>query len=331
MTRSAIRVLAGDIGGTNARLAIVGIDGPAAHVLREAQYRSADFSGLTPIVERFCEENGESPERAVCGVAGRVAGGTAQLPNLGWTVTEAELAAATGASRAAVINDFDATGHGLALLTASDLVVLQQGIRVPDGAIALIGPGTGLGEGMLLWDGARYRVYPSEGGHASFAPQNDLEWGLSRFLAAEFGEVSFERVLSGPGLVRTYRYLVATGYAPERADVSSEMVRGDPAAVVAGHGLAEDDAICAKALDVFVSVLGSKAGDLALTVYATGGVYVAGGIAPRIIARLQHGPFLGSFHRKGRLSEFMARLPVRVIMNPSVGLLGAAAVAASLP
>jgi glucokinase len=326
-----VRVLAGDIGGTHARLAIVEVGGGEPRILREQQYPSREFSGLAPIVERFRQETGERPERAVCGVAGPVVNGVARLPNLPWIVTERELAAAVGTSRVSIINDFDGIGHGVTFVAPRDLEVLQRGRAVSRGAIALIGPGTGLGEGMLLWDGARYRVYSSEGGHADFAPRDDVEWGLFQSLATEFGPVSYERVISGPGLVRIYRYLVASGFASERAPVRDEMVGDDPAAVIVRHALAHGDAACIKALEMFVSILGAEAGNLALTVFATGGVYVAGGIAPRIIAELREGPFVASFRRKGRMSEFMEGIPVHVIVNPNVGLLGAAAVAAALP
>ena len=327
-----MRVLAGDIGGTNARLAIVEIDPTeaAARIVRERRYPSREFPGFAPIVERFLAETGERPERGAMGVAGPVVNGAAYLTNLDWNVSAAELAAAAGTSRVALINDFDAIGHGLALLTPADLETLQAGEPYPRGAKAVIGPGTGLGVGMVLWDGARYRVHPSEGGHRSFAPRDDFGWELFRSLFAKWGHVSSERVLSGPGIASIYRHLVESRFAPEEAAVRAEMEQDDPAAVIVRHATAGDDALCVRTLDAFLSALGAEAGSLALTVLATGGVYVAGGIAPRLVPQLRAGGFLEAFRSKGRQSALMSRIPVHVVMHPGVGLLGAASVAATL-
>lgn len=325
-----MRVLAGDIGGTNARLAIVDLAGRQARIVRQARYPSQEFPALAPIVERFRRETGERAERAVMGVAGRVAGGVARPPNLSWSVSEAELAAAAGTPTVALINDFDAVGHGLPLLSPGDVETLHRGEPEPHGAIALIGPGTGLGEALVLWDGGRYRVHASEGGHASFAPRDDFEWGLRRALAGGHEHVSCERVLSGPGLVEIHRHLVDSRFASEQAGTRREMETEDPAAVIVRRAAAGDDPLSARALDAFMSALGAEAGSLALTVLATGGVYLAGGIAPRIVPQLRAGDFLDAFRSKGRLSNLLARVPVHVIMHPGVGLLGAAAVAAAL-
>ncbi|HEU5260448.1 MAG TPA: glucokinase [Gemmatimonadales bacterium] len=323
-----MRVLAGDIGATNARLAVVEIHGAETRVLQEQQFRSRDFAGLAPVVQRFRAATRTAPDRACFGVAGPVIDGECRGTNLPWTINERELAGAIGILRTTLINDFAAVGHGIGLLGAADVETLQPGEPVQHGVIAVIGAGTGLGEGFLVWDGSRYRVQASEGGHVDFAPRDDLEWRLFQTLRGELAHVSYERVASGPGLVDIYRHLRATGLIPEASAVRAEAEREDPAAVIVRYALADADALCAKALDVFVSVLGAQAGNLALTVLALGGVYLAGGIAPRIVARLKAGPFLQSFRSKGRLSGLLTRMPVRVIMNPNVGLLGAAAVAA---
>ncbi len=324
-----MRVLTGDIGGTHARLALVEVRGIQARVLQEQQFHSRDFPGLGALVQRFQATLHFEPERACFGVAGPVIDGHYRGTNLPWTIEERELAAAIGIAQTRLINDFAAVGHGLALLGPDDVETLQQGTRAERGAIAVIGAGTGLGEGFLVWDGARYRVQPSEGGHVSFAARDDFEWGLVQALRGEFGHVSYERVASGPGLVRIYHYLAASGYAPERAAVREELDRGDPGEVIVRHALNDSDPLCAQALDAFISVLGAQAGNLALTVSALGGVYLAGGIAPRIVRRLKAGPFLSSFTSKGRLSSVVAGIPVHVIVNPRVGLLGAAAAAVS--
>lgn len=323
-----MRVLAGDIGGTNARLAIVAVDGVRARVEREQRSASRDAPGLAPIVQAFLAETGVTLEAACFGIPGRVIDGVGRPPNLPWTIDERELAAAIGIPHTSIINDFDAVGHGLALLETKDVETLQRGEPVAHGPVALIGAGTGLGESFLTWDAGGYRVHASEGGHAGFAARDDIEWGLHRALQDEFGHVSVERVVSGPGLIAIYRHLVAAGAGVEAGVVRNEMGQQDPAAVIVRHGLAGTDPLCVAALDRFTALLGAEAGDLALTVLATGGVYIAGGIAPRIVARLRTGPFLAAFRAKGRLAAFVARVPVHVVVNPDVGLLGAAAVAA---
>jgi len=323
-----VRVLAGDIGGTNARLAIVAVEGGRARIEREQRFASQEASGLAPIVRRFLGGAEKALEWACFGIAGNVGDGVWRAPNLPWTIDERELATAIGIAHTSVVNDFAAVGHGLALLDPNDIETLQRGESIAHGPLALIGAGTGLGEAFLCWDGDRYRVYPSEGGHAGFAARDEIEWQLRRALQDELGHVSWERVVSGPGLIAIYRHLAASGSGVEDETVRDEMRRQDPAAVIVRHGVDGTDPLCAAALDRFTSLFGTQAGNLALTVLATGGVYVAGGIAPRIVAKLKTGPFLAAFGAKGRLAAFMARVPVHVVMNPDIGLLGAAAVAA---
>ncbi len=323
-------VLAGDVGGTNARLALVDLDGRSARITRESRYRSGDYPGLTPIVRRFCEEVASRPDRACFGIACPMVGDDCTAPNLPWTINAPKLAAEIGIPRTTIINDFVAVGYGIELLGASDLATLQEGSPTAHGPIALIGAGTGLGQGFLLWEGDHYRVLPSEGGHGDYAPRGKLQPGLLQFLGQQFGRVSWERLLSGPGMVNAYRYLLASAVALEQATVRAEMEKEDPATVITRHGLAKTDCLSDRALDLFCEVFGAQAGNLALTVVATGGVYLAGGIAPRIAERLKSGPFLTAFRDKGRMSELLSRIPVHVIMNPNVGLLGAAAVAARM-
>lgn len=323
-------VLAGDVGGTNARIATVELNGRTARVAQQNRYPSTAYPGLTPIVRGFCEGLASRPDRACFGIACPVVGDDCTAPNLPWTVNARRLADDIGIPRSTIINDFVALGYGVELLGPEDLVTLQAGSPAPQGPIALIGAGTGLGQGFLLWEGDRYRVYPSEGGHGDYAPRDELQSDLLASLRGQFGRVSWERLLSGAGLVHIYRFLVASSAAPEQATVRAEMAKEDPAAVISRHGLAKTDRLADRALDLFCEVLGAQAGNLALTVVATGGVYLAGGIAPRIVERLESGPFLAAFRDKGRMSELLARVPVHVIVNPNVGLLGAAAVAARL-
>ncbi len=323
-----MRVLAGDIGGTNARLAVAELGTGAPRIVTEQRYPSGSAPGLAPIVRRFLDAVGAPVERACFGIAGPVVDGECHTPNLPWTVSAAELARDLGITRTSLINDFVAAAYGVDCLGPGDVVTLQEGKADPHGTIALIGAGTGLGEGFLTWDGGRRRVHASEGGHADFAASDEASWTLRQALLDEYGRVSWERVLSGSGLAQLYRHFAAAGIAPERPEVRREMETEDPAAVVTRHALAGDDAISARALEAFAAAYGAQAGNLALTVLATGGVYLAGGIAPRIVAKLRDGTFLAAFRNKGRMADLMARIPVHVIVSPDVGLLGAARAAA---
>ncbi len=322
-----MRVLAGDVGGTNARLAIVEVGDGGARIVREQDYPSAEYDGLAAIARKFLAAGDEAPERACIAIAGPVVDGTAQATNLPWTIEAARVGAALGIPRLGLVNDFFAVGMGLDLLGPDGRVTLQRGEPHAYGAVAYLGAGTGLGVGFRLWDGERYRVYASEGGHVDFAPRNALQDGLLRFLRAKYGRASNERVLSGRGLGDLYAYLREARAAAPRAEVEREMAEQDPAAVVTGHALAGDDALCAQALDLFVAVLGGVAGNLALIAVATGGVYIAGGIAPRIVEQLRSATFVDALRAQGRLSPLVAKAPVHVVTNTRVGLLGAAACA----
>ncbi len=325
----SMRVLAGDVGGTNARLAIVELgDGPA-HLVREREYASGEADGLASIITRFADEVGELPSRGCIAIAGPVVGDEVRATNLPWVVNRAEVARSVGIDRLGLINDFFAVGVGLEHLESADLLTLQRGEPEERGPVAYLGAGTGLGVGFRLWSGERYRVYASEGGHVDFAPRNRLQDGLLSFLRGKYGRASNERILSGAGLADLYAYLTtATAAAEPQPAVEREMQEQDPAAVVTTHALAGDDALCGLALDLFVSVLGAVTGNLALIAVATGGVFIAGGIAPRIVERLQSRAFLDALHDQGRLSPMVAKAPVHVVMNTKVGLLGAAGYAA---
>lgn len=307
-------ILAADIGGTNTRLALIETTGSGARIIDRDGAQSRTLSSLAPRVRRFLAGK-PVPARACFAVAGPVADGTVQTTNLPWIIRTAELAAEIGIPDTVLINDFAAVGESLALLGPAELSTLQAGRPDPTGPIALIGAGTGLGQGFLFHDGTRYRVRASEGGHASFAARTAREWRLRAWLEQRLGPVSWENVLSGSGLLAVYQCLSGSS-RPE-----------DPAAISA-RGLDGSDPVAVEALDLFVAVYGTQAGNLALTVLATGGVYLAGGIAPRLIAKLRDGTFMKAFREKGELEEFLARVPVQVIMSPDAGVLGAAAVAA---
>lgn len=332
-----MRVLAGDVGGTNARFAMVEADErTVGQVTCRAKYRSAEFDGAEAALHCYLEESCGPPDVISLALACPVRDGACTLPNLGWSVDERRLRGSlgTGAPPLAVLNDLAAVAHAIPLLSGADVVELQAGRRRPAGVIAVIGAGTGLGEAYLVPEAdGRPQVCPTEGGHADFAPRTELEWRLTGYLERIHGRVSNERVISGPGLEAIYDFLVAEGEPPDPradepfADGTHDALDEDDvrAATIAQRGMSGADATCAHALDVFVSAYGARAGNLALTTGATGGVYVAGGIAPKILPRLRRGDFLEAFRDKGRLSEYVEAVPVRVITNTEAGLIGAAA------
>lgn len=328
-----MKVLVGDIGGTHARLAIfrLGRDGPDRQVLARWVDESRRYDGPVALVRAFLadlkEEEGTValPEAACLALPCPVVGGICRLPNLHWEVRVEGLGEAIGIEPTLVINDFDALGHALPLLGDPDVVELQAGKPEAQGTIGLIGPGTGLGCGFLTWDGGGYRVHSSEGGHADFAPRDASECRLLAYLSELYGRASWERVLSGPGLVDLYGFLVADGHAQERAETRSRMEGEDPARVITQLGMRGEDPLCAAALERFAAVLGAQAANLALTFQSTGGLYIGGGIAPKILAKLQDGSFLQAFRAKGRMADLVRGIPVRVIAEPQAGLLGAAA------
>jgi glucokinase len=323
-------ILAGDAGGTKTILALFEPGDGAPVLVREATVPSRDFDSLEAIVERFLTAGPRGDITAACvGIAGPVVDGRAVTPNLPWVVDERRLAAAIPAPRVRLLNDLEATAHGIWALGEDELVSLQSG-ALRRGNLAVIAAGTGLGEAIVVIDGGRRTVIATEGGHVDFGPRGELEEDLLRYLRKELGRVSYERVLSGPGLVNIYRCLRDTGVAGESSQTAALMAARDPAAVITELGLDGADRLCAMALAVFVSVYGAEAGNLALKALAVGGVIVAGGIAPRILPALRAGSFVAAFRDKGRLSSLMETIPVLVVLNPKTALLGAARVAAGL-
>ncbi len=306
-------VLAADIGGTNSRLALVELGGARPRIIDRVSAPSRRLPSLGALVREFLEGK-PAPARACFAIAGPIANAAVETTNLPWVIDSRALASEIGIPETTLINDFAAIGEAVPLLEPEDLEALQTGVRDATGPIALIGAGTGLGEGFLFHDGDHYRVRSSEGGHATFASRTEREWRVYSFLERRVGPVSWERVLSGSGLVAVSECLSGTSSAEEPAAISA-------------RGLAGADPVAVEALDLFAAVYGAQAGNLALTVLATGGVYVAGGIAPKLIAKLRDGTFMTAFRNKGELEPFLARVPVHVIMSPDAGLLGAATVA----
>ncbi len=320
-------LLAGDIGATKTSLAIYSPEFGARRPLSEATFPSGSYPNLQTLVREFLDQVDVPVERATFGVAGPVVGGQARVTNLSWVMDEEELKAALNLSSVRLLNDLQAIAYGVPFLETQDLHTLSAGQPTAGGAIAVIAPGTGLGEAFLTWDGSRYQAHATEGGHADFAPTDEVQMGLLRYLLERLDHVSYERVCSGMGLPNIYAYLKHTGYAEEPTWLAQELEAvDDPTPVIVNTALARDTEceLCVATLDIFVSILGAEAGNLALKVLATGGVYVGGGIPPRILSVLETGRFIQSFRAKGRFADLMAGLPVHVILNPTVALLGAA-------
>lgn len=314
-------VLAGDVGGTRARLALVEVEGGRPRLLRDDTWESARHAGPAPLVRRFLEEGPVRPDRLRLAVAGPVEDGRVRLTNLGWTLDERELAEATGIADARLLNDFEAVARSLAVLGPDQLATLQAGKPADDAPRAVLGAGTGLGQAFLL---PGPRVVPSEAAHADFAPADPLQDALLEHLRARHGHVSWERVLSGPGLQAVHGFLRERDRGP--GDGGSRDPGGDapPPEEISRRALEDADPLCGRVLDLFVRVYGAQAGNMALTVRAAAGVYLAGGIAPDMLPRLREGSFLEAFRDKGRFRPFLERVPVHVITDTRAGLLGAA-------
>lgn len=317
-------VLAGDIGGTSTRLAYFDTSGGKLSPLAEGRFPSQEAAGLEEIVGRFAAEQGLKAERACFGIAGPVRQGRVRTPNLPWSVDATVVARTLELPEVQLLNDLEANAYGIDLLTPEDLAVLNPGVPDPTGTIAVVSAGTGLGEALAYWDGSGHRPLPSEGGHADFAPRTELEAELLLYLRAEHGRVSTERVVSGPGLRNIYRFLRDGRHLPENPAVAEAMRRGDPSAEIARAAQTGECPLCEQVLELFVSLYGAEAGNVALRYLAVGGIYLGGGIAPKLIERLKGHGFMQAFTAKGRLSPLLENIPVKVILNERTALLGAA-------
>ena len=320
-------LLAGDVGGTKTNLAIFSSEEGWRAPVAEATFPSAQYPSLEAVVQEFLKQRNFSVDHASFGVAGPVVAGSATITNLPWMMDEKHLQQELDIPSVRLLNDLDAIAHAIPFLEPQDLHTLNEGQPISKGAIAVIAPGTGLGEGFLTWDGSRYRAHTSEGGHADFAPTNTVQIELLLYLLARFPHVSFERVCSGKGVPNIYSYLKETGYAEEPQWLAEQLTAAqDWTPIIINNALDKEKAtkLCAGTLNTFVSILGAEAGNLALKVLATGGVYLGGGIPPRILSYLEGERFMQAFTHKGRLTELLVRMPVHVILNPNIALLGAA-------
>jgi glucokinase len=333
-----MQVLAGDVGGTKTLLALVevGAAGPAGarsiELLKSVRYDSRQYPGLGAICRAFAAELGQPiPARAGFGVAGPVTGGRVHTTNLPWVLEEQELARAMGIESVHLANDFHALALGIPAVKPKDLVTLNEGVRDARGPWALIGAGTGLGEAMAVLDERGHRqVLPSEGGHASFAPRDDFEIGILHFLLQRYGHVSWERVVSGDGLVNLAEAIAHVSGTPLSAQVASVIrTARDEAPATVTFAARGGDLVCRRAVETFCTLYGAEAGNLALKALATGGVYVAGGIGPKVLAELQDGRFREAFLAKGRMRPLLEAMPVQLVLDPNTTVLGAATLAAS--
>jgi glucokinase len=322
-------ILAGDVGGTKVHLALYDFSQGKLKYTREERFPAREYSGLEAIVKEFV---GSDEVTAACfGVPGPVRDGRLRLTNLPWTLDSRELTVNLGIPHVFLINDLEANGYGIAELTSEQIFTLSEGDTSQIGNRALIAAGTGLGEGLLIWNGHTHIPYPSEGGHADYSPRNEDEIDLLRFLKQKYnGRISWERVVSGMGMTNIYEFLHDVRGMDEPRWLAEEMAAAsDPNSVITENGLAAKSEICAKALDMFVSAYGAESGNLALKVLSVGGLYIGGGIGPRIIEKLKDGTFLRAFQDKGRLSQLLINMPVRVILESRAAVLGAAAYAES--
>lgn len=332
-----MKVLAGDIGGTKTLLCLAEYSGGTLSPGLERRYASADFPNLGPMIQSFLKTVGDAAaglSAACLAVAGPVTeeGGRqiSQITNLPWRLDSQALARDLELPHVRLINDFQAVAYGIDTLPKDELDTLQPGVDQPGALRAVIGAGTGLGQALLVWQGEHYEAYPTEGGHVDFAPTNDTQMALLRYLKQEFPHVSVERVLSGPGLVRIYSFLRDREDGEESQELRRAMRHGDPAAAISAFALDHRNRLADRALDLFVTIYGAQAGNLALSTLARGGLYIAGGIAPKIQERLRQGPFLKAFLDKGRMRHQLEQIPVRIVLNPRVGLWGAALAATRL-
>ncbi len=324
MTIKDTFLLAGDIGGTKTVLALYPADGNLPAPIRKERFASQEYPSLGEMVTEFLANAPTAIARASFGVAGLVQNDRAQITNLPWVIERAEMEERIHAP-VRLLNDLNAIAHATPFLTPSDLETLNTGVPSAKGTLGVVAPGTGLGEAFLTWSGNRYHAHPSEGGHADFAPRNSLQMELLNYLEVRFGHVSFERVCSGSGIANLFAFLKDSGRYVEPDWLRDELSQAaDPTPVIVHAATDKQVEICVAALDLFAEILGSEAGNMALKILATGGIYLAGGMPTRILPWLRKPNFLQAFTLKGRFAEMLKSIPVRVMTNPEVALFGAA-------
>jgi glucokinase len=324
-------ILAGDIGGTKTNIALFSVRGDRISVERAQSFGSKGYSGLVPVLDEFLGGDPPALDGACFGIAGPVIDGRVKTPNLPWIVDARELSQTLNLASVDLLNDLEAAAYGIFTLAADEFFILNEGALRSFGNKALIAAGTGLGQALLYDDGRHFRPLATEAGHADFAPRNEREIELLRYLLGRFPHVSYERVLSGPGLLNVYRFLKDSGTLPEPPWLAERLATAQDLSVeISKAALANEAEICVAALDLFVSVYGAEAGNLALRSKSIRGLYIGGGIAPKILSKLKDGTFMRAFTDKGRYSDFVSLIPVRVILNDRAALHGAGYYAAFL-
>lgn len=316
-------ILAGDIGGTKTHLALFEAK-EERHWIVDQKFRSQDYKNLLEIVKEFVSSQKEKIVFACLGIAGPVREGKCYATNLPWIVDAEKISQGLGITNVWLINDLEANAFGIRCLLPEEFYVLNVGKEEIRSNKALISAGTGLGEAGIFWDGKQHLPFATEGGHSSFAPENELESELLYYLRKKYQHVSYERILSGPGLYNIYRFLIEMGLEKEDPAVKKQMQVKDPPRVITEMAKQKACSACQRALQLFVSIYGSEAGNLALKMLSLGGLYVGGGIAPKILQEMKEGPFFERFISKGRFTPFLKEIPVKVILNENTALLGAA-------
>jgi glucokinase len=318
-------ILAGDIGGTKTILALFSREQGIRHPLRQQKFPSSEHNSLESIIGEFLAETSERPTAASFGVAGPVINRKAYITNLPWVIDADEISKAFAIPKVHLLNDLQAIATAVPHLAPDDVCTLNAGHADPGGTIGVIAPGTGLGEAFLVWSGVRYQAYPTEGGHTSFAPVTHEQSKLLSYLQTRFGHVSFERVCSGSGIPNLYDYMLNSARYEEPEWLQKALTEAqDPTPVIVNTALARKAQICVATLDLYTQILAGVVGDMALKVFATGGLYLGGGIPPRILPCLQSQDFFDAVTYKGRFRDWVARIPIHVILNPSTALHGAA-------
>ena len=318
-------ILAGDIGGTKTNLAIFQQDGSGMKTMFEKTYHSKEYDSFSPLIKDFLQLNQVGkPQRICLGVAGPVINGIVDATNLAWELEISRIRTDTEIDQVGMINDLEATAYGLAGLTPNDFVNVHPGENIP-GNLSIIAPGTGLGEAGLFWDGKIFHPFPTEGGHSDFFPRNEIDMELFKFLRDKFGHVSWERVLSGPGIVNIYTFLRDVKGMEEPSWLRDKMKVEDPSATISQAAMEENCGIAIETLHLFVAYLAMESSSLILKHKSTGGLLIAGGIPPKILPFLNDGQvFLFHFLHSGRLKHLLEKVPIKIILNQKTPLIGAA-------
>ncbi len=318
-------ILAGDVGATHTRLAAFDADGNKLQSVVEKVYETQHHRGLAEMIGDFIRTEGVPVHQACIGVAGPVRDGKSQPSNIPWLIDSRQLAQQLKLSSVGLLNDLEAYAYGIEALESADFITLREGASSPEGNMAVISATTGLGEAGLYWDGFRQHPFACEGGHADFSPRNELELELARYLLAQYHHVSWERVLSGPGIKNIYDFLRDTRRAEEPAWLKEQVAHAsDPPALISHLALEKKAPLCEQTLDVFVGAYGGEAGNCALKFMSTGGLFIGGSIAAKIVPKMKEPIFMESFLAKGRMRTLLEDMPVKIVMNDSSGLIGAA-------